>query len=482
MKVMIIGIDGLDNELLTQFEDDLPNFKKLKEKSPPIKLNSVFPPDSPTAWTSIYTSKNPAEHGIIFFKDPFSKSEYGSYTENDIAGKTFWDIAGRQGKRVCILFPHLGYPVWPVNGVMIGRTTEVDIKKFDIQTWPPEISTKYDLSGLKPMTSYPVNLGDLIEPTKEVILNEVELAVQLCQDFDWDLYFFYSSSIDNIQHLFWMYYDKNDPFYQEGNPYENVIFDFYKFYDKNVIGKFLKLIDYDTVLIVLSDHGHAMRPVKIFNINEILRKKGLLKLKKENVGFRNNFINKTKKTILSLIDQYRSIGKIASLFLKLFPQGLSLYLNITPIDKESVAYLSDPSGGIKAYSYAGIKINKKIVDIYSYENLRDKIIKLLLSIKGPGDSGKIIEWAKRREELYNGKYIDKYPDIVFKLKDDWGVGWDINEDIFSKSRSHKLHSGNHRAETPVLFIYNQKTRLNLKKEMELMDVAPLILKLLEMGG
>lgn len=478
---MIIGIDGLDYELLAKFEDHLPNFKKLKEKSPSIKLSSVFPPDSPTAWTSIYTGKNPAEHGMIFFKYPFRKPKYGNHLKNrTISGKTFWDMAGKQGKKVCILFPHLGYPVWPVNGVMIGRTTEVDIKKFNIQTWPPEISTEYDLSGLKPMTSYPLNLDEIIEPTKDVILNEVELAAQFCQDFDWDLYFFYSSSLDNIQHLFWMYYDKNDPFYQEGNPYKNVIFDFYKFYDKNVMAKFLKLIDHNTIFMVLSDHGHAMRPVKILNINEILRKKGLLKLKKENINLRGDLINKTKKRVLSLIDQHRSIGKITSFFLKLFPHALSLYLNITPIDKKSVAYLSDPSGGIKAYSYAGIKINKENVDAHSYENIRDRIIKLLLSIEEPGNREKIVEWAVRREEIYNGKYINKYPDIVFKLKDDWGVGWDTKENIFSTSRSHKLHSGNHRAETPVLFISNQKTRLNLKKKMELMDIAPLILNLLKM--
>lgn len=480
MKVMIIGIDGLDNELLTKFEKDLPNFKKLRERSPLIKLTSVFPPDSPTAWTSIYTGKNPAEHGMVFFKDPFSKSRYGSYIGNDISRKTFWDIAGKQGKKVCVLFPHLGYPVWPVNGIMIGRTTEVDIKKFDIQTWPKEISTKYDLSGLEPMTSYPVNVGDMIEPTKEVILNEVELASQLCRDFNWDLYFFYSSSLDNIQHLFWMYYDREDPFYWEGNPYENVIPDFYKFYDKNVIGRFLKIIDSDTVLIVLSDHGHAMRPAKVVNINEILRKKGFLKKKKEMIGFENTFIDKMKNAILSVIDQYRIIGKMASIFLKLFPQGLSFYTNITPIDNKSIAYLSDPSGGIKAYSYAGIKINKKIVDDSSYESLRDQIIKILLSIENPGNSGKLVEWAKRREEIYNGKYINKYPDIVFKLKEGWGAGLEINEKIFSKSRSHKLHSGNHRMETPVLLIYNEKIEFDLTKNLELMDIAPLISKFLEM--
>jgi len=68
----------------------------------------------------------------------------------------------------------------------------------------------------------------------------------------------------------------------------------------------------------------------------------------------------------------------------------------------------------------------------------------------------------RREDLYRGDHIAKYPDIIFKLDDEWGVGWDVNGEIFSRSNSHRLHSGNHRAETPVFFVYNAD--LNVESE------------------
>ncbi|MCG2829232.1 alkaline phosphatase family protein [Methanothermobacter sp. K4] len=475
MKVVVIGIDGLDRELLNKFEEFLPNFRILKENSPNIRLKSVFPPDSPTAWASIYTGKNPAQHGIISFRDPFNEIKYGSYIGNDISGRTFWDVAGRIGKRVCVLFPHMGYPVWEVNGIMIGRTTEVDIKDFDIQCWPEELVSNYDLKGLKPLTSYPVNIGDIIEPTKKVILNEMKVALQLFNDIDWDLYFYYSSSLDNIQHLFWMYCDKDDPYYEEGNSYENVILDFYMFYDRNVIGPLMDNLDDETALIVLSDHGHAMRPVKVVNINEILRRKGFLKLADEK-DIKSNLINKIKKTILSVVDEHRSVGKLASLFLRLFPRAMRYYVNTTLIDGSlSLAYLSDPSGGIKSYSYAGIRINKEVID--SYDSLREELIDLLLSIKDPKGK-KLVEWAARREDVYEGDHLEKYPEILFKLVDEWGVGWDVDEEIFSESSSHKLHSGNHRAETPVLFVYNTNLK-SISEEMDLMDISPLILTILK---
>ena len=478
---MILGIDGLDSLLLSKFEKDLPNFRKLKENSPDVKMKSVFPPDSPTAWTSIYTGKNPAEHGVISFKDPFTPTKVCEYLGTDISGKTFWDVAGSVGKKVCVVFPHLGYPVWPVNGVMVGRTTEVDVREFDIQTYPAALSEKYDLSGLKPMTSYPLDIGDVIKPTKELILNETKLGVKLLEDIDWDLYFIYFSSIDGIEHLFWMYYDENDPEHQKDNPYKNVIPEFYKFYDEHVIGKFLQYLDSDTTLIVLSDHGHAMRPAKVVNVNEMLRKNGFLQSKirdEKKMMDRHYLLELSKKNVASIINKYRIFGKMASKFLSLFPNGLGTYTSMTPIDRENtIAYLSDPSGGLKAYSYAGIRIKSDGMEEGEYLRICNEIIDLLSEIKDPNTSEKLLEWACMRKEVYNGKHLYKYPDILFKLRDDWGVGWGLNERLFGKSLSHKIHSGNHRQETAVFLMYGHDN-VNISRNITLMDIAPTILDLL----
>ena len=67
-KVSVIGIDSMDSLLLLKYIDKLPNFKKLRENTPDIKMSSVFPPDSDTAWASIYTGLNPARHGVVNYQ------------------------------------------------------------------------------------------------------------------------------------------------------------------------------------------------------------------------------------------------------------------------------------------------------------------------------------------------------------------------------------------------------------------------------
>ncbi len=146
-KVLIIGIDALDSILLSRFESDLPYLRKLRQESPDIKLTSVQPPDSDTAWASIHTGLNPAKHGIVHFIDPLDKASSLLSEEPsnaNLRGNTYWDYAGKCGKRVCILFPHLCYQAWEVNGVMVARPTIGD----NIQVFPQSISEEEWLPSL----------------------------------------------------------------------------------------------------------------------------------------------------------------------------------------------------------------------------------------------------------------------------------------------------------------------------------------------
>jgi predicted AlkP superfamily phosphohydrolase/phosphomutase len=482
-RVVVIGIDGLDANLLLKFQDDLPHFTELVRTSPSMRMSSVFPPDSPTAWASIFTGLNPAKHGVISFKDPLSHTKVADYldhTRDAIAGRTFWDFAGKGNKKCCIIFPHSGYPPWPVNGIMVSRTTEVDMRRFDIKTYPTGLPLGYKQVGLKPVTSFPTDPSQIIAPTRRLILNEVGLGARFLLDFDWDIFFIYFSSLDNIQHVFWRYFDENDPSYSRSNRYKDVIPQFYKFYDYHVIGKLLGIIGSKDVLIVLSDHGHGMRPYNAVAVNEILSRAGLLQTKIKSKSFSNvHYLQDlAKRKLTAFIDQKRVAAKIVSKSLSLFPQGLGLYTSLSPINWDhTTAYLSDSSAGLKTYSYAGVRVRESITSS-SYERIRQSIIDLLLQIEDPKSSDKIVEWAIRREELYNGSYISKYPDVVFKLKDDWGVDWNTGCSLFGKSITHKLFSGTHRQDSAVLLLHHLDGLHCSVDRPKLTDVTPTILHLL----
>ncbi len=71
-KVVILGFDGVDPDLVQSWIDDLPNIRELSEEGTMSTLGSTNPPESPVAWSSFATGLNPGKHGIFDFlkRDP----------------------------------------------------------------------------------------------------------------------------------------------------------------------------------------------------------------------------------------------------------------------------------------------------------------------------------------------------------------------------------------------------------------------------
>ncbi|TKJ37619.1 hypothetical protein CEE37_14000 [candidate division LCP-89 bacterium B3_LCP] len=82
-------------------------------------------------------------------------------------------------------------------------------------------------------------------------------AQHLLKQDDWDCFMLYFNMIDVLEHYFWMYHDE-EPFKEHkiyGDlPFKDVVSNGYKVID-SMIGEVLQLIDDNTIVIVVSDHG-----------------------------------------------------------------------------------------------------------------------------------------------------------------------------------------------------------------------------------
>ena len=493
-KVLMIGIDSLDPDLLLKFKDVLQNFNGLMEQSPTFKSSSIFPPDTIPAWTTIFTGLNPARHGIVYTYDIFGMDKDNiSRVDNTLfKNKTFWDFAGGNGTKVCILFPHLIHPPWHVNGIMITRSEEETkieglppwIVEREIKSFPELVMEECDIpnsmrvvAGIPPK---PKDLKQFIKLSKKATSQEAEIGLRVLKKSEWDLFFIYFSWLDIIQHFFWRYFDESDPTCPPNSEYKNVIIDFYKFMDE-IVGSFISAFP-DVTTIVLSDHGHEMRPTKTVNLNEFLRKKKLLFEKNKTLKL-TYLTEKIKKKLLDFSHNHEldywlvKIGTTKSLS----PVSKKIYMSSSTIDsKKSLAYLSAFIGS-KSYRQGGITINKNNLKGISYNKFRDLLIKELIELKHPETGERLIKWACGREELYSGHYITKYPDIVFELEYGYGVYWAIQTPLIGRAYEHNLSSGAH-AKEGVFLISNLEDKEIVRKNMTLMDVAPTVLDLFGIKG
>ena len=151
-RVILLGFDGVEPRIVRGMieKEQLPNLKTVMKQGDFFNLTSTIPPQSPTAWSSFATCKNPGEHGIYDFlrRDPktyFPGLALGSvhapefdeqgnlkkepYFETYRKGTPFWKIADEQGVRCKILNMPYSYPPDTLkNSLMLSGLGVPDIR------------------------------------------------------------------------------------------------------------------------------------------------------------------------------------------------------------------------------------------------------------------------------------------------------------------------------------------------------------------
>lgn len=477
-KVLLLGIDALDKDLVDRFRDDLPVIGRLREEGRILPVRSTFPPDSDTAWATISTGLSPAEHGIVRFVDPLQKSyeilNVGSRNEN-LRGRTFWELAAKAGRKAYAIFPHLCYPIWDMPATMVARGGAV----AGAEATDPDILSNYpDPDLLLGVRGFPDRnqsaMTEYARKLRALALTDTEFALRLMRRNDWDLFFVYFSTIDAIGHFFWNYFDRTEPGYRPHNRFESVIPDTYRLYDE-ITSRLIEAAGNDATVIILSDHGHGGRPFKLVGVNEILREGGFLVARDLKRNPHLNLQEKGKRMTVNLVSRY-GLGRVAARGMRRFPQAVQSFTRPSWVDWDrTVAYASDMSG-IKSYTYGGIIINTQALNGRDYETTRSQIIELLEQKCLLPDGKPLLRFIARREDLPSGSHISRYPDIVLEFDYGYGLGWALGGPLITHSRSHNLVPGSHRGENGVFIMRGPDTVA--REVVDLLDIAPTVLDLL----
>jgi predicted AlkP superfamily phosphohydrolase/phosphomutase len=279
-KVLIVGLDCAAPELVFEkFLDDLPNIKKMLSHGVYGKLKSCIPPITIPAWMVMMTSRDPGTLGLYGFRHKKSYS-YETWIANSksIKHKTIWDILSEKGLKSCIVGVPPSYPPKPVNGCLISCFITPDAEKD--YTYPKELKNELEAKFGKYIFDVEFRAEErdqVLERIYEMTEQHFQVIKYLIQKGSWDLFAFVEIGLDRIHHAFWKFFDKEHSKYVPNNKYENVIREYYRYLDKE-IGDLLGLLDNDTIILVVSDHG-AKQMKGAFCINQWLMQEGYLKIK-----------------------------------------------------------------------------------------------------------------------------------------------------------------------------------------------------------
>jgi predicted AlkP superfamily phosphohydrolase/phosphomutase len=280
MRICVFGLDCAAPEVV--FGDErLVNLRRLMDAGVYGRLESIVPPITVPAWMCMCTSQDPGSLGVYGFRNrsDYSYDKLGLTNSASIKALAIWDQLAREGKRSIIVGVPPNYPPRRINGISIGCFLTPDTTRDDFTHPPAFRNTINQLVG-----QYPVDVKNFRTDRKGWLKHEIfkmsekqwKVVHWLLQEQEWDYFHFVDIGLDRIQHGFWNHFDEKHVQFQAGNPYQNAIPEYYWWLDEQ-IGKALELLDDDTLVLVVSDHG-AQRLDGGIAINEWLIREGLLVL------------------------------------------------------------------------------------------------------------------------------------------------------------------------------------------------------------
>ena len=389
---MVIGLDGVPFTLIKEFvaAGILPNLGDILSRGYNLEqMDASVPEVSSTSWTSFMTGVNPGEHGIYGFLE-LNPDTYKMYFPNfgDVRAPAIWEMIGRNpgGKRstlgnryrdaiakehrsIVLNVPQT-YPAEPMNGVLTAGFVAPDLRKA---TYPEEaynylrsIGYVSDVDASKAINETESFLKDLSDA-----LEKRRIAFEYFMDNEpWDLFIGTITETDRLHHFFF------DAARDPGHQWHEAFLSLYRELDGiigTLYGKFMDATDGNGLFMTLSDHGFACIRKEIY-LNQWLKREGYLKT---DPG-RRYFEQIDRGTLAFALDPGRIYINVEGKY----PLGI-----VKPADRKSVA-----------------------------ADLKTRLLSL-----ADGEGKKVIKEVRDREELYEGPWKDKGPDLVCTPRD----GYDL---------------------------------------------------------
>ncbi|HSJ52114.1 MAG TPA: alkaline phosphatase family protein [Anaerolineae bacterium] len=443
MKVFVIGIDcGEPSLVFERWRDRLPNLSRLMEAGTYGELTSTIPAITVPAWASMLSSKDPGQLGFYGFRNraDHSYERMSIASARSIKVPRVWNLLSAAGKKVVVAGVPQTYPVEPVNGALISSFLTPSTQSQ--YTHPPEL--KAEIEGLldgEYMFDVPQfrteNKDHLLAQIYQMAERQHTVVKHLMTSIPWDFFMHVDMGVDRMHHGFWKFYDPRHPKYEPGNPYENAIRDYYVHLDAQ-IGERLALLDDETAVLVVSDHG-AKPMVGGICFNEWLKQEGYLVLEHQPAG-------------------------------------------IVPLEKCEVDWSRTRAWGSGGY-YARLFLNVKgrepegIIEPEDYERVRDELIERIAAIADP--DGKVIgSVAYKPEEIYR-QVNNIAPDLIVYFGN---LSWRSLGSL-GTGRVHTFENdtgpddANHAQEGLYIYYHPHRASQGPGPRRHLMDVAPTLLDL-----
>jgi len=468
-RVMVVLLDGAPFDVFYTLAQEgvLPNMQKLMKKGCFNVLNSTIPTVSPVAIPSLLTGRNPGKHGMFGF-GYMENGIFRPYTSMCIVGETIWDMLAAANKKVILLNVPWTFPPFKVNGIMVSGPPSPRNKA---ESYPSEIISIIESKIGRYYVDLNVKRLDYVGADEKSFLEEAYLVTRrreqamhyLMENYEWDLFLTVFTTLDRLQHVFFGYFDEESPLFDAEK--RKVLIEYYKEID-SILGKTVSLLDENTILFIVSDHGFEYLS-KYVGINNILVQGGFVR----------------EKSIFQIFTIERIVGFLERIGLRNIKRIVS---SRTENMVRTIFSTKIDCSKSKCYGLTGgtVSINKSYVaDRETGEVFKKRLIDFLYSITDEDNGEKIIEKVYNRSEIYHGNRIAEAPDLIIIFKKGYEPHIRRKETIepVKPIKNKTVKTGTHissSSQKGIFVVSGPSIKDGFHFEANIVDVAPTILHIL----
>ncbi|MFN7974709.1 MAG: alkaline phosphatase family protein [Acidobacteriota bacterium] len=275
-RVILIGVDGLDPELLLEAagRGKMPVLGSLMARGASGELTSMEPMLSPLLWTTVATGMTPDQHGITDFVERNAAGDLESITRSSRRRPALWGILGKRHLRCGVVAFWATYPAEAISGFVIADrfvshgfraspaarealvtpaslrdevlSQVVSAKDLPIET----IRQVANVSGKDWARSRELGPSDRLHHLALAIADTMSVrqaTLAATRREPVDVLFVYFEGIDTVGHLFMS--DRGG-----AGPFAGTVDRFYSFQDEN-LAPIVAMAGPETTILVVSDHG-----------------------------------------------------------------------------------------------------------------------------------------------------------------------------------------------------------------------------------
>jgi predicted AlkP superfamily phosphohydrolase/phosphomutase/tetratricopeptide (TPR) repeat protein len=294
-KILVIGWDAAEWSIIEPLiqQGKMPALQRLMSEGVYGRLKTLDPPLSPMLWTSIATGVRADKHGVCGFVEPIPTGEgLRPVTSTSRKVKAIWNMFTQENLKSNVVAWWPSNPVEQINGVMVSNLYQVATKAAR-EDWKMSDGTIHPKEKEEEMMEFRVHPHEItlnmVAPFVPNIVEDIELrkdkrvasvikiianaasvhaaSTHLMENTEWDFMAVYHDAIDHFCHTAMRYHPplRKHIDEKEFDNFQHVVEAGYQFHDM-MLERTLELIDDQTTVILLSDHGFYSdhrRPLQI---------------------------------------------------------------------------------------------------------------------------------------------------------------------------------------------------------------------------